>query len=49
MNKKILIILLSLPMLSLVQVEKKDQKLTPEQRNIIKSKELALKLDLNES
>ena len=49
MNKKILIILLSLPMLSLGQVEKKDQKFTPEQRDTIKSKELALKLDLNES
>lgn len=49
MNKRILIILLSLPMLSLGQTEKKDQKFTPEQRAIIKSKELALKLDLNES
>ena len=49
MNKRILIILFSLPMLSLGQTEKKDQKFTPEQRAIIKSKELALKLDLNES
>jgi hypothetical protein len=36
-------------MLSLGQTEKKDQKFTPEQRATIKSKELALKLDLNES
>ncbi len=48
MNKKIIIILLSVPMLSLGHIEK-DQKFTPEQSNTIKSKKLALKLDLNES